>query len=42
LTFADFGLLDPGMSFSQTVTEPGTYGYACGPHPWMTGTVVAA
>ncbi len=40
LTFADSGLLDPGDSFSQTFTEPGTYSYVCGPHPWMTGTVV--
>ena len=40
LAFADSGVLDPGDSFSQVFTEPGTYHFRCGPHPWMTGTIV--
>ncbi len=40
LTFDDSGILDRGQSFSQVLTEPGTYRYRCGPHPSMQGTVV--
>jgi plastocyanin len=42
LAFADSGWLAPGNSFSLTFTEPATFRYRCGPHPWMTGTVVIA
>ncbi|MDQ3043551.1 MAG: plastocyanin/azurin family copper-binding protein [Chloroflexota bacterium] len=40
LAFADSGPLEPGESFSQIFTVPGTYVYICGPHPNMTGTIV--
>jgi plastocyanin len=33
------GPLPPGASFSYTFTQPGTYGYTCSYHPWMTGTI---
>lgn len=33
-------LIDGGSSFSHTFTTPGTYTYACTPHPFMKGTVV--
>jgi plastocyanin len=36
----DSGQLEPGASFSQTFTTPGTYTYHCEIHPRMTGTVV--
>jgi plastocyanin len=39
IDFDDSGLLDAGSSFSETFDKPGTYSYACGPHPWMTGTI---
>jgi plastocyanin len=29
-----------GNTFSMTFEEPGTYGYLCILHPWMTGSVV--
>lgn len=35
----DSGLFDPGGSFTQIFTVPGTYAYVCGPHPGMVGTV---
>ncbi len=34
------GSLDPGQSFSVTFTTPGTYGYHCAIHTFMTGTIV--
>ena len=40
LAFDDSGVLHPGDSFSQTFDEPGTYTYRCGPHAFMTATVV--
>ena len=33
-------LLGNGQSFSYTFDTPGTYTYYCGPHPYMTGTIV--
>ncbi len=39
IDFDDSGLLDAGASFTETFDKPGTYFYACGPHPWMTGTI---
>ncbi len=33
-------LLNHGQSFSYTFNAPGTYVYHCGPHPYMTGTIV--
>lgn len=39
LAFEDSGPLDPGDSFQQTFTSPGTYTYRCGPHPDMVGTI---
>lgn len=38
--FRNSGMIDPGQTFSQTFTEPGTYGYICDPHQWMVGTIV--
>ena len=35
----DSGRLDPGETFSQTFTEPGTHTYHCGFHPEMQGTI---
>ena len=40
LAFDDSGVLEFGQRFSQTFEEPGTYSYRCGPHPWMTGTII--
>lgn len=40
--FANSGMLDPGMLFSHTFTEPGTFEYFCEPHEWMTGVVVVS
>ena len=39
LDFEDSALIEPGSSFVQVFSEPGTYNYLCGPHQWMTGTV---
>jgi plastocyanin len=39
IDFDDSGLLAAGASFTETFDKPGTYSYACGPHPWMTGTI---
>lgn len=38
--FRDSGLLDAGAEFRQVFTEAGTFEYQCGPHPFMTGTIV--
>lgn len=35
-------VLDPGSSFSVTVTQPGTIHYYCTIHPWMKATVVVS
>ena len=45
VAFADIALDDSGplhqnQEFSQVFSTPGTYDFQCGPHPWMTGTVV--
>lgn len=40
LRFRDSGLLDAGAEFRQVFTEAGAYEYRCGPHPFMTGTIV--
>jgi plastocyanin len=40
LAFDDSGILRPGDSFSQTFDEPGVYSYRCGPHAFMTATIV--
>ena len=40
LAFEDSGPFGPGETYSQTFTEPGTYSYICGPHPFMTGTII--
>jgi plastocyanin len=37
--FASSGDFDPGESYSVTFTEPGTYAYTCGVHPFMEGIV---
>jgi plastocyanin len=42
LSFEDSGIIEPGGSFTQTFTEAGTYVYKCGPHQWMTGTIVVS
>ncbi len=34
------GLLNHMQSFSYTFNTAGTYTYYCGPHPYMTGTIV--
>ena len=28
-----------GASWKHTFTDPGTYAYVCGYHPWMKGTI---
>ncbi len=33
-------MLNQGQRWSYAFDEPGTYSYYCGPHPFMTGTVV--
>jgi plastocyanin len=45
VAFADIALDDSGplhqsQEFSQRFDTPGTYEYVCGPHPFMTGTIV--
>jgi plastocyanin len=40
LAFEDSSPIGPGESYSAVFTEPGSYSYRCGPHPWMTGTIV--
>lgn len=39
-TTFDSGLIQPGRSWRHTFTSPGTYRYACTPHPFMRGVVV--
>jgi plastocyanin len=34
------GAIQPGASWSATFSEPGTYPYHCGPHPFMKATVI--
>lgn len=34
------GAIQPGATWSATFSEPGTYPYHCGPHPFMKGTVI--
>ncbi len=34
------GNLNPGQSFTNVFTTPGTYTYHCDYHPWMHGTVI--
>lgn len=38
-TTLDSGNLATGQTYSMTFTTPGTYGYHCAIHPFMTGTV---
>jgi plastocyanin len=38
----DSGLIQPGDMFNLTFSTPGTYTYACTPHPWMKATIVVA
>jgi plastocyanin len=38
----DSGLLQVGDTFSFTFAAPGTFSYACTPHPWMKATVTAS
>jgi plastocyanin len=40
LDLDDSALIEPGEEHVVTFTTPGRYSYYCGPHPWMTGTVV--
>jgi plastocyanin len=37
--FANSEVFAPGESYSVVFTEPGTYAYLCGVHPFMMGTV---
>ena len=37
--FASSDTFAPGESYAVTLTEPGTYAYTCGVHPFMEGTV---
>lgn len=34
------GAIQPGARWSATYSEPGTYPFHCGPHPFMKGTVI--
>jgi plastocyanin len=36
----DSGNMAAGQSFTYNFTQPGTYGYKCNYHAWMTGSVV--
>jgi plastocyanin len=38
----DSETLDPGQSFSHTFQSPGTVGYHCEVHPFMTGSVTVS
>lgn len=40
--FGSSRTLNPGATFSITVTQPGTIHYYCTIHPWMRGTIVVA
>jgi nitrite reductase (NO-forming) len=35
----DSGNIDPGMSWSHTFDETGTFAFHCTPHPWMMGSI---
>ena len=37
--FTSSEVFEPGESYVVTFTEPGTYAYTCGVHPFMEGTV---
>jgi plastocyanin len=37
--FASSEVFEPGESYSVVFTEPGTYPYICGVHPFMMGTI---
>jgi plastocyanin len=37
--FTSSEVFEPGESYAVTFTEPGTYAYTCGVHPFMEGTV---
>ena len=36
----DSGLIQPGQTWAYTFSTPGTYDYACTPHPFMKGVVI--
>lgn len=38
----DSGSLGQDEDWTWTFEAPGTYGYFCDPHPWMTGEVVVS
>jgi plastocyanin len=40
LAFEDSGPFGGGETYSQVFTNPGTYQYMCGPHPFMLGMIV--
>jgi len=35
-------MLNPGATFSITLSQPGTIRYVCTLHPWMRGTIVVS
>lgn len=35
----DTGMIEPNQSKTVALAAPGTYEYACTPHPWMKGTI---
>ena len=35
-------MLNPGATFSITLTQPGTIRYECTLHPWMKGTIIVS
>ena len=37
----DSGILSTNAGFSFTFNQPGTFGYACDVHPFMTSTITA-
>ena len=39
-TTFDSGLIEPGRSWRRTFTVPGTWRFACTPHPFMRGVIV--
>jgi plastocyanin len=39
-TLFDSGTIGPGSTYSFVFLNPGTYGYFCYIHPWMTGEVI--